>query len=399
MAGKIRRDQSLWEPLEREACEMEKIYRKPSGFWLDAWKSLMQNKLAMAGLFTIAIILAMAILGPEMSQYKYSDQNLRFSNLPPRFEIYSIDENTYVYVHKEYKLYLVSRNGEFLERIDPMSENIVGKSKVYSIGEKRLVLDYSQAGNDTSLFSAEKKFILTSDGQEVNPLKKVFNKTYWFGSDASGRDLFVRVLSGARISLLIAFLASAVNLIIGVSYGFISGLAGGHIDEAMMRFVDIISTIPLILYVILLTVLIGSGIKSIILTIGLIYWVGMARIARGQILSLKKRDYVLAARVSGAGPLRIMTRHILPNAAGPIIEAMTMMIPAAIFTEAFLSFIGLGVSPPMASWGTLANDAMGGMRLYGYELFFPSMAICITILAFNFLGDGLRDALDPKTRR
>ncbi len=399
MAGKIRRDQSLWEPLEREACEMEKIYRKPSGFWLDAWKSLMQNKLAMAGLFTIAIILAMAILGPEMSQYKYSDQNLRFSNLPPRFEIYSIDENTYVYVHKEYKLYLVSRNGEFLERIDPMSENIVGKSKVYSIGEKRLVLDYSQAGNDTSLFSAEKKFILTSDGQEVNPLKKVFNKTYWFGSDASGRDLFVRVLSGARISLLIAFLASAVNLIIGVSYGFISGLAGGHIDEAMMRFVDIISTIPLILYVILLTVLIGSGIKSIILTIGLIYWVGMARIARGQILSLKKRDYVLAARVSGAGPLRIMTRHILPNAAGPIIAAMTMMIPAAIFTEAFLSFIGLGVSPPMASWGTLANDAMGGMRLYGYELFFPSMAICITILAFNFLGDGLRDALDPKTRR
>ena len=378
---------------------MEKIYRKPSGFWLDAWKSLMQNKLAMAGLFTIAIILAMAILGPEMSQYKYSDQNLRFSNLPPRFEIYSIDENTYVYVHKEYKLYLVSRNGEFLERIDPMSENIVGKSKVYSIGEKRLVLDYSQAGNDTSLFSAEKKFILTSDGQEVNPLKKVFNKTYWFGSDASGRDLFVRVLSGARISLLIAFLASAVNLIIGVSYGFISGLAGGHIDEAMMRFVDIISTIPLILYVILLTVLIGSGIKSIILTIGLIYWVGMARIARGQILSLKKRDYVLAARVSGAGPLRIMTRHILPNAAGPIIAAMTMMIPAAIFTEAFLSFIGLGVSPPMASWGTLANDAMGGMRLYGYELFFPSMAICITILAFNFLGDGLRDALDPKTRR
>ncbi|MBK5251894.1 MAG: ABC transporter permease [Peptostreptococcaceae bacterium] len=334
-----------------------------------------------------------------MSQYKYSDQNLGFSNLPPRFEIYSIDENTYVYVHKEYKLYAVSRNGEFLERIEPISENAVGKSKEYSIGEKNVVLDYSNPVNDTTLFSAEKKFILTADGQEVKPLTKVFNKTYWFGSDASGRDIFVRVLSGARISLLIAFVATAVNLIIGVSYGFISGLAGGRIDEAMMRFVDILSTIPLILYVILLTVVIGSGIKSIILAIGLVYWVGMARIARGQILSLKKRDYVLAARISGAGPLRIMTRHIFPNAAGPIVAAMTMMIPGAIFTEAFLSFIGLGVSPPAASWGTLANDAMEGMRLYGYELFFPSMAICITILAFNFLGDGLRDALDPKTRR
>jgi oligopeptide transport system permease protein len=399
MAGKIKRDASLWEPLEKESREMEKIYRKPSGFWLDAWKSMISNHLAMAGFFTIVIILVMAIFGPELSRYGYSDQNLGFSNLPPRFEIYSIDENTYVYVHKEYKIYSVSRNGEFLERIEPISENAVGKSKQYSIGEKNVVLDYSKAGNDTTLFSAEKKFILTSDGQEVKPLTKVFNKTYWFGSDASGRDLFVRVLSGARISLLIAFIATAVNLIIGVSYGFISGLAGGRIDEAMMRFVDILSTIPLILYVILLTVVIGSGIKSIILAIGLVYWVGMARIARGQILSLKERDYVLAAKISGAGLLRIMTRHILPNAAGPIVAAMTMMIPGAIFTEAFLSFIGLGVSPPAASWGTLANDAMAGMRLYGYELFFPSMAICITILAFNFLGDGLRDALDPKTRR
>ena len=399
MTIETKRDQSLWEPLEKEKDEMEKIYRKPSSFWTDVLKSLICNRLAMLGLFIISITLAGALLVPELSRYQYSDQNLSFSNLPPIFEIYRVDDDNYVYVHKEYKLYSVSSEGQFIERLEPTSGSLDTKSKQYILGGKTLILDYSQDEKNNSSYAASKKLKLSIDGKEAEPLKKVFNKTYWFGSDASGRDLFVRVFSGARISLLIAFVATAVNLIIGVSYGFISGLGGGRIDEAMMRFVDIISTIPLILYVILLTLVIGPGLKSIILAMGLVYWVSMARIARGQILSLKKRDYVLAARISGAGPFRIMTKHIFPNAAGPIAAAIAMMIPGAIFTEAFLSFIGLGVSPPIASWGTLANDAMEGMRLYGHELFFPSMAICITILAFNFLGDGLRDALDPKARR
>lgn len=399
MIEKTKKIADMWEPLDREVSEMEKISRKPSGFWRDVWDSLIRDRRAVAGLVFIVIMIALAALGPQMSGYYYSDQNLKFSNLPPRFDIYSIDEDTFVYVHKEYKLFSVSQDGEFYERLESSYEDADSKTKGYVLDGKNVVIDYSAAVENATDSGGKEKFTLYIDDLEASPSGKVFNKTYWFGSDTSGRDLFVRVLVGARISLLIALVATMVNLFVGVLYGGISGFAGGRIDEIMMRFVDILSTIPLVLYVILMTVGIGSGIKSIILAIGLVYWVRMARIVRGQILSLKERDYVLAARVSGAGPLRIMTRHLLPNAMGPIVVAMTMMIPGAIFTEAFLSFIGLGVSPPMSSWGTLAYDALDVMRSYGYQLFFPSAAICLTVLAFNFLGDGIRDSLDPRMKR
>ena len=206
---------------------------------------------------------------------------------------------------------------------------------------------------------------------------------------------------GARISLLVAFVATLVNFLIGVTYGAISGYEGGQTDNIMMRIVDIINSVPLTLYIILLMVMIDSqgGLGTIIITLGTVYWVGMARLVRGQILALKEQEFILAARSLGVPTRKIIFKHLIPNAMGPIIVSMTMMIPAAIFTESFLSFIGLGVSAPQASWGTLANNALSGILTYPYQLFFPAMAIALTMLAFNFLGDGLRDALDPRLRK
>ncbi|HHW15511.1 MAG TPA: ABC transporter permease [Firmicutes bacterium] len=220
-----------------------------------------------------------------------------------------------------------------------------------------------------------------------------------FGTDGLGRDQLVRVLYGARISLTIGLFASFICLTVGVVYGGVSALIGGKTDEIMMRIAEILYSIPLLLYVILFMVVLQPGLKNILLAIGLVYWINMARIVRGQILSLKEQDYVLAARTIGASKWRILMRHLIPNTMGPIIVAMTLEIPQAIFTEAFLSFIGLGVAAPMASWGTLASEGLQAIRDYPHELIFPALAICLTMLAFNLLGDGLRDALDPRMRR
>lgn len=220
-------------------------------------------------------------------------------------------------------------------------------------------------------------------------------KAFWFGTDLLGRDLFVRVFYGARISLAVGFVAAFINLTIGVLYGGISGLAGGKVDALMMRIVDIFYAIPLILYTILLMVIFKPGLTSIFIALGLIYWMDMARIVRAEVLKLKEQDFILAARAIGISPGRILFHHLLPNCAGPIIVTATLSIPQAIFTEAFLSFIGLGVSAPAASWGMLAADAISCIWSYPHILFFPSLAITLTILAFNFVGDSLRDILDP----
>lgn len=239
----------------------------------------------------------------------------------------------------------------------------------------------------------------TYDAQDFASSNQWPSIAHPFGTDVFGRDIFVRVMYGARISLSIGLVASLINLTIGVLYGGISGLAGGTVDNIMMRIVDVLYSIPTMIYVILLMVVIGPGLKSIFITLGIAYWVGMARIVRAEVLRLKQEEFILAAKVLGASPARILLKHLIPNAMGPILVTLTLSIPNAIFTEAFLSFVGLGVSAPMASWGVLVNDAVASLGIYPYQLFFPAAAICITILGFNFLGDGLRDALDPKLRK
>lgn len=234
---------------------------------------------------------------------------------------------------------------------------------------------------------------------DYNALNVGPNSVHWFGTDDLGRDIFSRVLWGARISLSVGIVSAVINLVIGVVYGGIAGFYGGTLDMLMMRIVDILYSVPVVLYVILLMVLLGSGLINIYIALGISYWVGMARIVRGQVLSLKQQEFVLAAKALGAKNFRVIIRHLVPNAMGPIIVTLTMAIPSAIFTEAFLSFIGLGVSAPMASLGVLCNDAIQTYRTYPTQLFFPAMTICLIMLAFNLFGDGLRDALDPKMRK
>ena len=226
---------------------------------------------------------------------------------------------------------------------------------------------------------------------------------HWFGTDNLGRDLFVRVMYGARYSLIIAISAAAINLVIGVLYGGIAGFFGGKVDNIMMRIVDVLYSIPTQIYVIILMATFkkegSTGLVTIILAMAISYWVGMARIVRGDILQLKQQEFVLAAKALGASKTRILFRHLIPNCIGSILVTLTLFVPQAIFTEAFLSFIGLGINAPLASLGTLANDASGLLSTSAYQLLFPAAAICIIILAFNLFGDGLTEALDPKNKK
>jgi len=380
----------------------QEILRKSLTYWQDAWRRLKNHKLAMVGLAGVILILFFAVFGPMLSRFSYSDQNLDFSNTPPRLKIYQLADDYYVFLTRDYKLLRVSGKGEILYRIPIEHKDPV--KKIYTFKDEKqnmlIALDFSYNILPGKKADYDYTFSVNGGPEIAAHHKKVFNRTYPFGSDVVGRSLFVRVMYGARISLTVAFVASLVNLLVGVFYGSIAAYEGGKTDIVMMRFVDILNSIPLLIYVILIMVLVGNrGLWTMIIALGSVYWVQMARLVRGQVLSLKEQEFILAARALGVSKHHIISRHLIPNAIGPIIISMTMMIPSAVFTESFISFIGLGVSAPMASWGTLANDALSGLLSYPYQLFFPSMAIAFTMLSFNFLGDGLRDALDPRLRK
>ncbi len=243
---------------------------------------------------------------------------------------------------------------------------------------------------------------------------------HWMGTDEAGRDLLSRVLQGGRISLMVGIISTFVSLIVGVSYGAIAGYMGGRIDNVMMRIVDIIYAIPYILIVIVLLSVFGgqntpdwieslagifgggagrSQIFLLFFSLGLVSWLTMARVVRGQILSLKNQEFVLAARATGVSTPKIIFKHLVPNALGPVIVYATLTIPSVMLTEAFLSFLGIGVQAPFASWGSLAADGIKNIAIFPWQLIFPGVTMALTLFSLNFLGDGLRDALDPQTRK
>lgn len=348
----IKRTLSLQIDLEKFelATEDEKrqqdVMSKSTTFFKDGMHKLMKNPLAVLSVILLSVIILTIIVAPIIVPYGYDE--------------------------------ILSVNG----RRDKGAKNLAP-------------FTYSEA---------EQKYI--NDGGDRFP--------HIFGTDEQCRDYFMRVVYGARVSIGVGFFASIIVLIIGLVYGSISGYIGGRTDLIMMRIVDIIYSLPDMLMVILLSVVfnevlvfrsgsmfakLGSNMISLFMVFGLLYWVGMARLIRGQILSIKQNDYVLAAKTLGAKSHRIIRRHILPNCISVIIISTALQIPSAIFTESYLSFVGLGVRAPMPSLGSLANAAREGLQSYPYKLVFPAIMICLIVLSLNLLGDGLRDAFDPKLKR
>lgn len=341
-------DVNSFEKASDEDKSMQQRMRPSTTFFKDGMRRLFKNKVAVVCLIVISIIILISIFAPMVYPYSY-DQMLGISK------------------------------GE----TDASYNNL----KPFEYGETELA--------------------------QIKEGKKIF--PHIFGTDDQGRDYCIRVIYGTRISLLVGFFASIIVLIIGAIYGSIAGYYGGKVDLVMMRIVDIIYSLPDLLMIILLSAVLnkvleplivgtwladlGTGMISIFIVFALLYWVGMARLIRGQILSIKQQDYVLNARSIGAKGGYIIRRHMLPNCISVIIISTALQIPSAIFTESYLSFMGLGVNKPMPSLGSLASEALDGITSYGYRLIIPAIAICLIVLSLNLLGDGLRDAFDPKLKK
>ena len=420
-----------FEPATSEEKENFIQDRRSVSYWKDAWRRLRKNTVAMVALVVIILLAIFAFVGPAVVPYTYKQQIRGSEALHPWH--YSLEDqekiNAYMEEHSgagklspdeavEQARKEAEAKGTTLSRVDEAkirAKANVSQQEASDNEEKVTEADAVKAlGIKHSMFGySNKELQKKAEGEKVFP--------HVFGTDDQGRDIMVRVMVGARVSIIVGVCAALLVLVIGALYGSISGYCGGMVDTVMQRIVEIIYSIPEMLIILLLSAtlkpaleqfqnsgdgilqslvtLLGPNLISMFIAFGLLYWVTMSRIIRGQILQLKQQEYVTAARALGAKGGRIISKHLLPNCIGQIVVTTCLQIPSAIFLESFLSYLGVGVSAPLPSLGSMATDALSGMYTYTYRLIVPSVILSIMILAFNLFGDGLRDALDPKLKK
>ncbi len=421
---------------ESEKAAMVEKHKSVS-YWRDAWRRFRANTVSMVALAIFILCLLFAFVGPRLIPYSYGSQYRSSQKLGP-FE-YSKGEELIRGIADDCEAFYATAlqpgsmtalgKGDYVIRYKGTTyafnlAKAVEKSVLMLVpdNEEPLILVKESAIKDGSYrdYTPIEFTGTPADGaKEIRLVHGVF--PHVFGTDSAGRDIMSRTMYGTRVSIIIGIMAALIVLVIGSIYGAISGLSGGAVDFVMMRIVELIYSIPEVLIVLLLQVVLkdplqiwfdtsssafakamgdlGSGIVSIFITFALLYWVTMARIVRGQVLQLKKQEYVTAAMALGASGGRIIRRHLLPNCVGQLVITTCLQIPSAIFLESFLSFLGLGVSAPMASLGSLCSDALETISLYPYRLIFPGVILTIVVLTLNLIGDGLRDALDPRLKK
>lgn len=357
--------------------------------WQDAGIRLMRNRAAVASLIVLCLMLVACLFGPLLTGHAYDRVYPAYVRAPASLESYPKAEAVPAAV-QSIAARIRATAGEIALDGGTLRLSLAAPRPI----DPRLLVYFERSDQ----FGAARLIASEQDGRKLLVEVPVKRLRFLFGTDGNGRDLLTRTLVAGRVSLAIGLLATFVALVIGVAYGATAGYLGGRIDMLMMRVVDVLYALPFIFFVILLVVFFGRNFVLVFLAVGAIEWLDMARIVRGQTLSIKRQDYVLAAEALGVGSGGIIWRHIVPNTLGPVIVYVTLLVPKVILLESFLSFLGLGVQEPMTSWGVLISDGARAIQGAWWMLAFPAIFLVATLFALNFLGDGLRDALDPKDR-
>ena len=364
---------------------------KGRSLWDDAKIRLLANRAAVTSLITLFVITMACFFGPYFTGHQFDTVYKNYVKVPASLDAYPREHQIIPALEKVLKRARVE-----VENIDINSDKVEVAIRS-SNSEKKLDERIIRYLDRSDLFS-NARIDIAQSGTTAILNADISRYRFLFGTDSTGRDLLTRTLIAGRVSLVIGLLATAVALLIGVTYGATSGYLGGRTDSVMMRIVDILYCLPFIFFVIMLVVFFGRNFVLMFIAVGAVEWLDMARIVRGQTLSLKRQEFVQAAEAMGSTGLGILKRHIIPNTLGPVVIYMTLLVPKVILLESFLSFLGLGVQEPMSSWGVLISEGARNIQGATWMLIFPSIFLTTTLFCLNFIGDGLRDALDPKDR-